>query len=440
MLSGLLILGGGMSRQYRNQDIRVGVIGLGYVGLPIAIEMGRYFSTIGFDRDTKRIDELQQGIDKTLEVSDSEFLLAKNLSFSECVSDLSQCNFFVVCVPTPVDTAKRPDLSALESASELVSKVISRGDTVVYESTVYPGVTQEICVPIIERASGLVANSDFFYGYSPERINPGDKRFRLRDIVKVTSGSNPETSELVDFVYKTIITAGTFKASSIMVAEAAKVIENTQRDVNIALVNELSKVFSRLDIDTHDVLEAASTKWNFLNFVPGLVGGHCIGVDPYYLAYRAQELGCVPELILAGRSVNDGMSSHVANQVSRALASFEGRGANKILILGLTFKENCPDVRNSKVFDVITDLQQQGFVIDVCDPVLEDVGIFDAHGVSLIPFEEAIKGHYDAVVHAVAHDHFIETMFDDLMPIFNAAKVVFDVKSSLPRSVVTHRL
>ncbi|MDH3409938.1 MAG: nucleotide sugar dehydrogenase, partial [Gammaproteobacteria bacterium] len=350
-------------------NLRVGVIGLGYVGLPLAVEFGKQYTTVGFDVKAARIAELEAGIDSTLEASAEELDAAKHLSFTTDSAKLADCNFYVVTVPTPIGDSNRPLLTPLRNASETLGDVIKKGDVVVYESTVYPGATEEFCVPIIEKGSGLTMNEDFFVGYSPERINPGDKEHRLPSILKVTSGSTREAADFIDGVYQSIITAGTHKASSIKVAEAAKVIENTQRDVNIALINELAMIFERVGIDTEEVLEAAGTKWNFLPFRPGLVGGHCIGIDPYYLTYKAQQLGYHPQMILAGRRINDNMSLYVASQIIKRMVS---RGIQllqaRVLILGLTFKENCPDVRNTKVVDIVRELASYGAKVDVCDP------------------------------------------------------------------------
>ena len=353
----------------QEREFRLGIIGLGYVGLPLAVEFGKHLPTVGFDLNATRVAELRRGHDNTLEVGDDELASASHLSFTTEGGELVQCNVYIVAVPTPIDAAKRPDFRPLQGASRTVAQVLSPGDIVIYESTVYPGATEEVCVPLLEQGSGLTFNRDFFCGYSPERINPGDKEHRLPSIVKITSGSTPETAATVDRLYKTIITAGTFAASSIRVAEAAKVIENTQRDVNIALVNELALIFDRLGIDTAEVLAAAGTKWNFLPFRPGLVGGHCIGVDPYYLTHKAQEVGYHPEMILAGRRINDHMGHYIASSLIKLMVrkGIDVAGS-RILILGLTFKENCPDLRNTRVIDIIRELQDYGVTVDVYDP------------------------------------------------------------------------
>ncbi len=355
--------------KFNLRNLKIGVVGLGYVGLPLAVEFGKRFNTVGFDIKAARVDELKKGHDSTLETTEEELASAKKLSYTTRLDDLKSCSVFIVTVPTPIDEYKRPDLTPLEKSSESVGKVLKKGDVVVYESTVYPGCTEEVCVPILERVSGLKFNKDFFCGYSPERINPGDKQHRLTTIRKVTSGSTPEVAEFVDALYRSIVTVGTHKASSIKVAEAAKVIENTQRDVNIALINELALIFNRLGIDTEEVLLAAGSKWNFLPFRPGLVGGHCIGVDPYYLTHKAQAIGYHPEMILAGRRINDNMGSYVAQQIALLMIQnkIQVKGS-RILIMGLTFKENCPDVRNTKIVDVVKELEKYGAKVDVCDP------------------------------------------------------------------------
>ncbi len=411
---------------------RIAVIGLGYVGLPLAVAFGRRFPTLGFDINGQRIDELRRGHDHTLEVSEEELRAAAQLQFSDDPEALKGCNVFIVTVPTPIDEYKRPDLRPLESASRTVGKAISRGGVAIYESTVYPGATEETCVPIIERESGLKFNEDFFAGYSPERINPGDKEHRLETILKVTSGSTTETADFVDALYRSIITAGTHKASSLRVAEAAKVIENTQRDVNIALINELSLIFHRLGIDTHEVLEAAGTKWNFLPFRPGLVGGHCIGVDPYYLTHKAQQIGYHPDVILAGRRINDSMGSHVARRVAKLMArrNLPVAGAN-VLLLGLAFKENCPDLRNTRVVDIIAELHSYNANVDVYDPWVDAGEAKHEYGLDLVA--EPAPGRYDAVVLAVSHREFIELGADGIRRFGRPGAVVFDVKRALPR-------
>lgn len=386
---------------------KLAVIGLGYVGLPLAVEFGRIRPVIGFDINDHRIAELRSGRDSTLEVSPDELAAAQNLSFSSELDDLRACSIFIVTVPTPIDSSRRPDLTPLLRASETVGRVLKRGDIVIYESTVYPGATEEDCVPILERVSGLTFNTDFFVGYSPERINPGDKQHRLSTITKVTAGSTPETAETVDALYAAIVTAGTHKAPSIRVAEAAKVIENTQRDLNIALINELAMIFNRMGIDTEAVLKAAGTKWNFLPFRPGLVGGHCIGVDPYYLTHKAEMIGYHPQIILAGRRLNDGMGAYVAGQLAKEMGRrrVHVNGA-RILVLGLTFKENCPDLRNTRVVDVIAELRDFGAEVDVFDPWADPEEAVQEYGIH--PVAEPEPGSYDAMIIAVAHDQFRE--------------------------------
>lgn len=386
-------------------DIKLAVIGLGYVGLPLAAEFGKHRSVVGFDINQKRIDQLNKGIDETLEVSKDELKESTQLRFSTDLSDLSSCNVFIVTVPTPIDEHKRPDLTPLIKASETIGKVLKAGDIVIYESTVYPGATEEDCVPVLERVSGLTFNKDFFAGYSPERINPGDKEHRVTTIKKVTSGSTPDIADIVDALYASIITAGTHKASSIRVAEAAKVIENTQRDLNIALINELSMIFNKLNIDTLDVLEAAGTKWNFLPFRPGLVGGHCIGVDPYYLTYKAQSIGYHPEVILAGRRINDSMGRYVASQMIKSMLDkcIQVKGS-KVLVMGLAFKENCPDLRNTRVVDVINELRDYHVEVDVYDPWVDAAEAEHEYGIS--PISDPENGYYDGIIIAVGHQQF----------------------------------
>ena len=414
---------------------RVAVIGLGYVGLPLAVAFGRRYPTLGFDINGQRVGELRRDHDHTLEVSADELREASQLQFSDDPEALKGCDVFIVTVPTPIDEYKRPDLRPLESASRTVGKAISRGGVAIYESTVYPGATEETCVPIVERESGLKFNQDFFAGYSPERINPGDKEHRLETILKVTSGSTPQAADFVDALYRSIITAGTHKASSIRVAEAAKVIENTQRDVNIALINELALIFHRLGIDTHEVLEAAGTKWNFLPFRPGLVGGHCIGVDPYYLTHKAQQIGYHPDVILAGRRINDGMGSHVARRVAKLMArgNLPVAGAN-VLLLGLAFKENCPDLRNTRVVDIIAELRSYNANVDVHDPWVDAGEAKHEYGLDLVAEPE--PGRYDAVVLAVSHREFIELGADGIRRLGKPGSVLFDVKRALPRREV----
>jgi len=423
----------------QSEGICLGIIGLGYVGLPLATAFGKKIQTIGFDINKKRIEELRSGYDHTLEVDKEELQSATQLAFTDNLELLADCNVFIVTVPTPIDDFKRPDLRPLESASETIGKAIRQGSVVIYESTVYPGATEEICVPIIEHISGLKYNQDFFCGYSPERINPGDKQHRLSTIVKVTSGSTPEAAGFVDWLYRQVVDAGTHKASSIRVAEAAKVIENTQRDLNIALINELSIIFHKLNIDTSEVLQAAGTKWNFLNFRPGLVGGHCIGVDPYYLTHKAQEIGYHPEVILAGRRINDSMGSQVAQRVIKMLTQRRIHTAYaNVLILGLAFKENCPDLRNTRVIDVVQEFQDYHANIDVYDPWVSKEEARKEYGLELLDTLE--PGKYDAIILAVAHRQFVEWGEIGIRPLGKANAVIFDVKQALPRDAVDGRL
>lgn len=418
---------------------KIAVIGLGYVGLPLAVEFGKNRTTVGFDINKTRIDELNNGHDRTLEIEDGELSKAKHLLITENLNDIKDCQFFLITVPTPIDRFKRPDLTPLYKASETVGKVLKKGDIVIYESTVYPGATEEDCVPVLEKFSGLKYNVDFFCGYSPERINPGDKVHTVTKIRKVTSGSNPEVAEEVDQLYKSIIVAGTFKASSIRVAEAAKVIENSQRDINIAFVNELAVIFNLMGIDTIEVLEAAGTKWNFLPFRPGLVGGHCIGVDPYYLTHKAQELGYNPEIILAGRRLNDNMGILVANQVIKLMIKkgHKIEGA-PVLVLGITFKENCPDIRNSRVIDVINELQSFGCIVDTFDPWANKADVKHEYGADILTSKEELKDKkYAAIVAAVAHKEFEAIELDKLLAV-NA--VVYDIKAILPKHQIDARL
>lgn len=419
--------------------VKIGVIGLGYVGLPLAVEFGRRYATLGFDIDASRVTELRAGIDRTLEVDEASLAGAGRLSYSGDLDDLRACDVFIVTVPTPIDAAKRPDLTPLVRASETLGKVLKQGDVVVYESTVYPGCTEEVCVPILERTSGLVFNRDFFVGYSPERINPGDKQHRVNTIRKVTSGSTPEAADFVDALYASIIDAGTYKASRIKVAEAAKVIENTQRDLNIALVNDLAILFNKLGIDTLEVLEAAGTKWNFLPFRPGLVGGHCIGVDPYYLTHKAQEVGHHPDVILAGRRTNDGMGPYIAGEVIRLMVC---KGLNpvgaRVLMLGLAFKENCPDLRNTRVVDIIASLKSYNATIDVHDPWVDADEAERTYGVRTV--SEPAHGAYDAIVIAVAHRQFHEMAAAGIRAFGKPGAVIYDVKYVLPRDAVDGRL
>ena len=418
---------------------RIGVVGLGYVGLPLAVEFGKHFDTTGFDVKAPRIAELKAGRDSTLEVSKAELKSAVHLKYSTSLADLKRCQVFIVTVPTPIDEYKRPDLTPLVKASESVGKVLKKGDVVVYESTVYPGCTEEVCVPILERESGLKFNRDFFAGYSPERINPGDKEHRLPTIKKVTSGSTPEVADFVNKLYASIITAGTHKASSIKVAEAAKVIENTQRDVNIALINELALIFNRLGIDTEEVLNAAGSKWNFLPFRPGLVGGHCIGVDPYYLTHKAQEIGYHPEMILAGRRLNDNMALYVADQIGKLMGSkrIHVNGA-RALVLGITFKENCPDIRNSKVVDVVRELQKNGAEVDIYDPWADNGELKHEYGLRVI--RDLKPRTYDAAVVAVAHKEFRELGSEGVRRLCKKNHVLYDIKHVFPARQVDGRL
>lgn len=414
---------------------KIGVIGLGYVGLPLAVEFGKVTGTIGFDINLERIEELKKGIDRTLEVDKAELAQATQLSYTANMDDLRAANYFIVTVPTPVDQYKKPDLSPLVKASETVGKVLKRNDVVIYESTVYPGCTEEVCVPVLEKTSGLKFNTDFFCGYSPERINPGDKSHRLVTIRKVTSGSTPEVAQRVDALYRKIIKAGTHLASSLKVAEAAKVIENSQRDLNIAFVNELALIFERIGIDTHEVLEAAGTKWNFLPFKPGLVGGHCIGVDPYYLTHKAEGLGYRPEVILSGRRINDNMGIYIASRVVKLMAQADlPIRAGRVLMLGMTFKENCPDIRNSKVADVVHELTTYGVQVDVYDPHADPEEVKHEYGLSLVSSPGKA---YDGIVLAVGHEEFKQLPWNTLK---TDKTVVFDVKGFLDKSMTTARL
>ncbi len=421
------------------RNCRIGVIGLGYVGLPLAVEFGKHFHTVGFDIKPQRIAELKAGKDLTLETTREELRAAKRLRFTTSLDELRECRVFVVTVPTPIDNYKRPDLTPLVKASETVGKVLKKGDVVVYESTVYPGCTEEVCVPVLERFSKLDFNKDFYAGYSPERINPGDKQHRLPSIRKITSGSTPEVAHFVDSLYGSIIKAGTHKASSIKVAEAAKVIENTQRDVNIALINELALIFNRLGIDTEEVLLAAGTKWNFLPFRPGLVGGHCIGVDPYYLTHKAQEIGYHPEMILAGRRLNDNMPIYVASEVVRRMTGrrIHVNGA-RVLVMGLTFKENCPDVRNSKAADVVKELEKYGARVDVYDPWAD--GREAQHEYGIRPLKSVRKGSYDAIVMAVAHEEFRKMGLAKVKGLGKKDHVLYDIKYVFKAEQVDGRL
>lgn len=414
---------------------KIGIIGLGYVGLPLAVEFGKILDVVGFDINEERIKELKSGYDRTLEVEKSELSASAKLRFSSDPKDLRSVNYFIITVPTPVDEYKTPDLTPLVKASETVGKVLKKGDTVIYESTVYPGCTEEDCVPVLEKFSGLKFNVDFFCGYSPERINPGDKQHRLPNIKKVTSGSTSEVAEKVDQLYKRIIVAGTHKASSIKVAEAAKVIENSQRDINIAFVNELALIFEKMGIDTHEVLAAAGTKWNFLNYKPGLVGGHCIGVDPYYLTYKADSLGYHPQVILAGRRINDNMGIHIANRVIKLMTQNDlPVNKAKVLVLGITFKENCPDIRNSRAIDVIRELQSFGADVEVYDPHADAAEVKHEYGLKLI---SSLSKKYSAIVLAVSHNEFKDINWSSIQ---NPNTILYDVKGFLDKSKVTARL
>ncbi|KKC42273.1 Vi polysaccharide biosynthesis UDP-N-acetylglucosamine C-6 dehydrogenase TviB [Acinetobacter oleivorans] len=420
-------------------DLRIAIIGLGYVGLPLAVEFGKKVSVVGFDIYQKRISELKNGQDHTLEVSPEELKQAAQLSYTSNLEDLKDCNFFIVTVPTPIDDYKQPDLTPLVKASTSIGKILKKGDIVVYESTVYPGATEEVCIPVLEEISGLKFNKDFFAGYSPERINPGDKLHRVTNILKITSGSTSEVADYIDEVYNLIIEAGTHKAPSIKVAEAAKVIENTQRDVNIALINELALIFNKLGIDTEEVLKAAGTKWNFLPFRPGLVGGHCIGVDPYYLTHKAQAIGYHPEIILAGRRLNDSMGAYVVTQLVKGMIKkkiqVEG---SKVLVLGLSFKENCPDIRNTKVIDIVKELQEYHMDVDVYDPWIDSEETQHEYGIT--PVSQPTAGQYDAVILAVAHDEFKKMGIEAIRSLGKASHVLYDLKYVLAQSESDIRL
>ncbi|UOE80943.1 Vi polysaccharide biosynthesis UDP-N-acetylglucosamine C-6 dehydrogenase TviB [Vibrio splendidus] len=426
-----------MTLQVNDQSIAI--IGLGYVGLPLAVEFGKVRKTIGFDINDRRVSELKEGIDHTQECSKEELLSADQLSFTSNVENISQCNIYIVTVPTPIDEHKQPDLSPLIKASETIGKVLKKGDIVIYESTVYPGATEEVCIPVLEASSKLTFNQDFYAGYSPERINPGDKEHRVINIKKVTSGSTPEVAGTVDKLYKEIIIAGTHKASSIKVAEAAKVIENTQRDLNIALINELALIFNKLDIDTEEVLKAAGTKWNFLPFRPGLVGGHCIGVDPYYLTHKAQAVGYHPEVILAGRRINDGMGAYVASQLVKALLKkrIQVNGA-KILIMGLTFKENCPDLRNTRIVDIIKELAEYNIEMDIFDPWVDPAEASHEYGLSVISQRPEEK--YDGVIVAVAHQQFQSMSQEEYRALTKEESIIYDLKYVLSSDFADIRL
>ena len=420
-------------------DLKIAVIGLGYVGLPLAVEFGKKFSTVGFDINRKRVDELRSGNDFTLEVNSEDLGRATHLIYTTEIEAIKDCNFYIVTVPTPIDDSNAPDLKPLESASQSVGKVIKNGDIVVYESTVYPGATEEVCIPIIEKESGLKFNQDFFAGYSPERINPGDKVNTLTKITKITSGSTPEIADVVDKVYSSIIAAGTYRASSIKVAEAAKVIENTQRDLNIAVINEFAKIFNILDIDTQSVLDAAGSKWNFLKFKPGLVGGHCISVDPYYLTHKAQEVGYRPEVILAGRRINDGMGQYVATQMVKKLASKKIHiDEAKVLVMGFTFKGDCPDVRNTKIIDIIHELKSFNINVDVCDNWANRNEVKEHYNIELI--DTLKQSYYDGLIIAVDHSEYKELGIDYIRSLLKNNHIIYDVKHVFNQSDTDIRL
>lgn len=419
-----------------NKKLKVAVIGLGYVGLPLAVEASMHYDVLGFDLNITRIDELKRGFDRTLEVEPELLAQAKSLRLSADAGDLASANFFIVTVPTPINEAKTPDLRPLQSASTTIGKYLKKGDIVVYESTVFPGCTEEECVPLLEKFSGLKFNVDFYCGYSPERINPGDKVHRLATIKKVTSGSTPEVATIVDDFYRSFVTAGTHKASTIKVAEAAKVIENSQRDINIAFVNELALIFERMNIDTLEVLEAAGTKWNFLPFRPGLVGGHCIGVDPYYLTHKAETLGYHPQVILSGRKINDNMGQYIASSFIKLMAN---KGVNipkaKTLVLGITFKENCPDIRNSRVIDIITELKQYAMEVEVYDPHADAHEVMEEYGITLV--QNPDYSSYEGIVVAVSHNEFTNLKWAEIA---DTSKVIYDVKGILPKEIIDRRL
>ena len=424
---------------FQLEQLSIAIIGLGYVGLPLAVEFGKQKPTIGFDINQQRIAELLAGHDYTLETSAEELKQAVNLRYTYDFTTLKQSNFFIVTVPTPIDDFKQPDLTPLIKSSETIGQVLKKGDIVVYESTVYPGATEEVCIPVLEKVSGLKFNHDFFVGYSPERINPGDKQRRVTNILKITSGSTPEVADYIDQVYQLIIDAGTYKAPSIKVAEAAKVIENTQRDVNIALINELALIFNKLDIDTEEVLKAAGTKWNFLPFRPGLVGGHCIGVDPYYLTHKAQSIGLHPEIILAARRLNDRMGEYVATQLIKEMVKQRIQVVgSKILIMGLSFKENCPDIRNTKIVDMVKALKEYDLDLDIYDPWVDDTEVQHEYG--LAPIKELHQGQYDAIVLAVAHDQFKSMTIDQFKQLGKEKHVLYDLKYVLDKEQSNIRL
>jgi len=421
------------------ENTKIAMIGLGYVGLPLAVEFGKKYVTVGFDINRPRIEELKSGHDHTLEVSDEELAEADKLSYTADIEEIKSCNIYIVTVPTPINEYKQPDLSPLEKASALLGEVIKQDDIVIYESTVYPGATEEVCIPILEQVSGLTFNENFYVGYSPERINPGDKEHRVTNILKVTSGSTPAIAEQVDQLYKSIITAGTHKASSIKVAEAAKVIENTQRDVNIALINELALIFNRLGIDTEEVLIAAGTKWNFLPFRPGLVGGHCIGVDPYYLTYKAQSIGYNPEIILSGRRINDGMGEYVVSRLIKLMLQKRIHvQQSDVLIMGLTFKENCPDLRNTRVVDIIKELETYGVNIHVYDPWVDPEEAVAEYGIK--PIATLEEGKFDAIVLAVSHEQFKQMDIKQVRALGKPDSVIYDLKYLFPAELTDERL
>jgi UDP-N-acetyl-D-galactosamine dehydrogenase len=422
-----------------SSNSKIAVIGLGYVGLPLAVEFSKKYNVIGFDINAMRIQELQSGIDKTLELETSELKKASNLKYTSDLNKISDCTIFIIGVPTPVDENNKPDFTSLISASKNIGKVLKKNDVVIFESTVYPGATEEICVPELAKNSNLTFNKDFYVGYSPERINPGDKSHRLTDIIKVTSGSTQEAASLVDDLYSSIITAGTYKASSIKVAEAAKVIENTQRDVNIGLINELATIFEKLSLDTEEVLNAAGTKWNFLPFKPGLVGGHCIGVDPYYLSYKAQAVGYEPELILAGRKINDGMSKYISNQINNIMKSKDiDINNSNILVMGITFKEDCPDTRNTKVFDLIKELTYKGASVKTYDPWVNKDDLPEVYRSNHI--EDISTNEYDSIVFAVAHSSFKEMSPKKIRSFCKENHIIYDLKCIFPSNVTDARL
>lgn len=428
-----------MSMPFHPQQIRIGIVGLGYVGLPLAVEFGKQYPTLGFDIDLGRVEALRAGMDRTLEVVPGELRAARQLTYTDREEDLRTCNVFVVTVPTPINLHKQPALGPLKAASRTVGRCMKRGDIAIFESTVYPGATEEVCVPLIEQVSGLRFNQDFFAGYSPERINPGDREHRLASIRKVTAGSTPEAADFVDTLYRSIISAGTHRASSIRVAEAAKVIENTQRDVNIALINELAIIFNRLGIDTQEVLDAAGSKWNFLPFRPGLVGGHCIGVDPYYLTHKAQAIGYHPEIILAGRRLNDSMGFYVVNQVIKLMVQRDLLSPrSRALILGLTFKENCPDLRNTRVVDMVAELRSFGIAVDVHDPWADPAEAAQEYGIELVAEPET--GAYEAIILAVGHREFAELGAAGIRAFGKSGAVLYDIKYVLPAHAVEGRL